>query len=194
MVASSILFYGRSSSKPLAFSFPKRAGVCLSLSVDCKLGFSVGYGRSSVALVACASHRTHWKALPLWYPALCHPRVLRLALSRYSASNHMPSCLSHGCPLFAEHQEPGTAVAFPPGTARKLHLCPGRPTAQDERIIHSLQPIQSSASRLTLPTEVPINANYNGDFSDMGTYSYRPSNSHHILMTVSHYQYWRSLN
>lgn len=64
----------------------------------------------------------------------------------------------------------------------------------DERIIHSLKPIQSSASRLTLPTEVPINANYNGDFSDMGTYSYRPSNSHHLLMTVSHYQDRPSLN
>ena len=88
----------------------------------------------------------------------------------------------------------GTAAAGPQCPATVLHLSPGRPTAQDERIIHSLQPIQSSASRLTLPTEVPINANYNGDFSDMGTYSYRPSNSHHILMTVSHYQYGRSLN
>lgn len=71
---------------------------------------------------------------------------------------------------------------------------PGRPTSQDQRIIHSLEPIQSAASPLTLPTEVPINANYNGDFPDMGTHSSRPSNSHHILMTVRHYQYGPSLN
>lgn len=90
---------------------------------------------------------------------------------------------------------PGTAAAaLPQCRATGLPLGPGRAPSQDERIIHSLEPIQSSASRLTLPTEVPINANYNGDFSDMGTYSYRPSNSHHILMTVSHYQYGRSLN
>lgn len=62
-------------------------------------------------------------------------------------------------------------MAFPQCPATVLHLCPGRPTSQAERIIPSREPIQSSASWLTLPTEVPINANYNGDFSDMGTYS-----------------------
>lgn len=116
-------------------------------------------------------------------------------LSRFSA--HQGRCqresTTQGCPV-CRAGGAGTAVAFPQCPATVLHLGPGRPTSLDERIIHSLQPIQSSASRLTLPTEVPINANYNGDFSDMGTYSYRPSNSHHLLMTVSHYQDGPSLN
>lgn len=194
---------GRQAS-PWLFPFLRRGLVCREF-VQGKAGWLfLQVSRSSLPFWPLPVTGRHQKTLSFRYPhILAQPEVfllswpfvpVRLGTSRFDAFQQMPSYSPPGCPLVAQHQEPGQQSPSCQAPRWMLHLCPGRPTSQDERIIHSLQPIQSSASRLTLPTEVPINANYNGDFSDMGTYSYRPSNSHHILMTVSHYQYWRSLN
>lgn len=213
MVACSTVFYCRPLREPFAFSFPNSvyspsAHVTIShrgrsqkrpLSSLTKCTFpgnKSGEGGALQVAPLIISHSAPPPALfffPPGRPLFISGRLDFKQIQRSSSKtpNREPYTWM---PSVSRARGAGTAAALPQCPATVLHLCPGRPTSQDKRIIHSLQPIQSSAFRLTLPTEVPINANYNGDFSDMGTYSYRPSNSHHLLMTVSHYQDGRSLN
>lgn len=55
MVASSTLFYSRSSSKPLAFSFPEKAAVMWVCQLQNRSSLQVTDGPAW--LLACASHR-----------------------------------------------------------------------------------------------------------------------------------------
>lgn len=126
---------------PWLFPSQREAGVLRS-----EVGFSVGQGKQADRL-ACTRHGAAQEDTSLRNPTFCHPQVLLLSwpVPSGEAEYRQIQTLRVNAKLLSSlmpstRMAPGamTAAAFPPGTAWMLHLCPGRPTSQDERIIHSL--------------------------------------------------------
>ena len=152
MVTCSTGFYCRQFREPFVFSFLSR--VCFKRKKNSYNQLLLQITRDAAGLcdqVRFSRKQTRKWMMPRRYPSLSQTWALLLLVGPLfilvrldfkqiqRSSSKVPNrehdkLMSYVCRARAA----GTAAAGPQCPATVLHLSPGRPTAQDERIIHSL--------------------------------------------------------